>query len=213
MATQPTNLPDLSESPRDLKFNAGKFDEYVTSMGRIYTDRFGVKHYTIEGMNNLSQQAMAAYGYVILTGKTFTTGTTLNNPNQVLLNTADGEYYKWTGSFASGGNVVPANSTPAGTGGIGTDFALAGYGLIARAESTASNDVNGKPPYSYVPFCKNTELVVDLNLFASGVALRLRAATNGVDLLIINYTLGGALTVNRAGESPINIGATISADS
>ncbi|MCV5754826.1 hypothetical protein OFN51_39100, partial [Escherichia coli] len=70
MATQPTNLPVPSESPRDLKFNAGKIDEYVTSMGWTYTDRFGQKHYTIEGMNYLSQQAMAAYGYVILTGKT-----------------------------------------------------------------------------------------------------------------------------------------------
>ncbi|WP_432445913.1 glycosyl hydrolase family 28-related protein [Enterobacter asburiae] len=119
MATQPTQDPVPSESPRDLKFNAGKIDEFVTSMGWTYTDRFGQKHYTIEGINYLSQQAMAAYGYVILTGKTFTTGATINNPNEVLLNTADCEYYKWTGSFASGGKVVPANSTPAGTGGIG----------------------------------------------------------------------------------------------
>lgn len=119
MATQPTNLPVPSESPRDLKFNAGKIDEFVTSIGWTYTDRFGVKHYTIEGMNYLSQQAMAAYGYVILTGKTFNTGATLKNPNEVLLNTADGEYYKWTGSFASGGKVVPANSTPESSGGIG----------------------------------------------------------------------------------------------
>ena len=37
----------------------------------------------------------------------------------MLLNTADGEYYKWTGSFASGPKVVPENSTPASTGGIG----------------------------------------------------------------------------------------------
>jgi hypothetical protein len=77
-----------------------------------------VKHYTIEGINYLAQQAMNAFGYVILTGKTFTTGATINNPNEVLLNTADGEYYKWTGSFASGPKVVPANSTPASTGGI-----------------------------------------------------------------------------------------------
>ncbi|MCK6958252.1 hypothetical protein L8Q53_07770 [Enterobacter kobei] len=118
MATQPTQDAVPSESPRDLKFNAGKIDEFVTSMGWTYTDRFGVKHYTIEGMNYLSQQAMAAYGYVILTGKTFTTGATINNPNEVLLNTADGEYYKWTGSFASGPKVVPANSAPASTGGI-----------------------------------------------------------------------------------------------
>lgn len=118
MATQPTQDAVPSESPRDLKFNAGKIDEFVTSMGWTYTDRFGQKHYTIEGINYLSQQAMSAFGYVILTGKTFTTGATINNPNEVLLNTADGEYYKWTGSFASGPKVVPANSTPASTGGI-----------------------------------------------------------------------------------------------
>ncbi|MCW3889326.1 hypothetical protein NW915_17390, partial [Enterobacter hormaechei subsp. hoffmannii] len=92
MATTPTNLPVPSESPFDFKFNIGKIDEVVTSMGWTYTDRFGQKHYTIEGINYLSQQAMAAFGYVILTGKTFTTGATINNPNEVLLNTADGEY-------------------------------------------------------------------------------------------------------------------------
>ena len=62
-------------------------------MGWTYTDRFGQKHYAIEGINYLAQQAMNAFGYVILTGKTFTTGATINNPNEVLLNTADGEYY------------------------------------------------------------------------------------------------------------------------
>lgn len=118
MATTLTNLPVPSESPFDFKFNIGKIDEVVTSMGWTYTDRFGQKHYTIEGINYLSQQAMAAFGYVILTGKTFTTGATINNPNEVLLNTADGEYYKWTGTFASGPKVVPENSTPASTGGI-----------------------------------------------------------------------------------------------
>ncbi len=118
MATQPTQDAVPSESPFDFKFNAGKIDEFVTSMGWTYTDRFGQKHFTIEGINYLAQQAMNAFGYVILTGKTFTTGATINNPNEVLLNTADGEYYKWTGSFASGPKVVPANSTPASTGGI-----------------------------------------------------------------------------------------------
>lgn len=119
MATTPTNLPVPSESPRDLKYNAGKIDEFVTSMGWTYIDRFGQKHYTIEGINYIAQQAMNAFGYVILTGKTFTTGATINNPNEVLLNTSDGEYYKWTGTFASGPKVVPENSTPASTGGVG----------------------------------------------------------------------------------------------
>lgn len=119
MSTQPTNQPVPSESPRDLKFNAGKIDEFVTSMGWTYTDRFGGKHYTIEGINHLAQQVMSAFGYVTLPGVTFTTGATVSTPNEVLFNTADNSYYKWTGSFASGPKVVPANSTPASTGGVG----------------------------------------------------------------------------------------------
>ena len=108
-----------SESPRDLKFNAGKIDEFVTSMGWTYTDRFGNKHYTIEGINYLAQQVMNAFGYVTLTGVTFTTGATVSTPNEVLFNPTDNSYYKWTGSFAGGPKVVPANSTPESTGGIG----------------------------------------------------------------------------------------------
>lgn len=119
MATQPTSLPVPSESPRDLKFNAGKIDEFVTSMGWTYTDRFGNKHYTIEGINYLAQQVMNAFGYVTLTGVTFTTGATVSTPNEVLFNPTDNSYYKWTGSFAGGPKVVPANSTPESTGGIG----------------------------------------------------------------------------------------------
>lgn len=119
MATQPTNQPVPSESPRDLKFNAGKIDEFVTSSGWTYTDRFGNKHYTIEGINYLAQQVMNSFGYVTLTGVSFTTGATVTKPNEVLFNEANNEYYKWTGSFASGPKVVPANSTPESTGGVG----------------------------------------------------------------------------------------------
>lgn len=119
MSTTPTNLPVPSEKPQDLKFNAGKVDEFVTSMGWTYTDRFGNKHYTIEGINYLAQQVMNAFGYVTLTGVTFTTGATVSTPNEVLFNPTDNSYYKWTGSFAGGPKVVPANSTPESTGGIG----------------------------------------------------------------------------------------------
>lgn len=56
MATQPTNLSVPSESPRDLKFNAGKIDEFVTSFSQWYIDRFGIQHYTIEGLKLLVLQ-------------------------------------------------------------------------------------------------------------------------------------------------------------
>lgn len=134
MATQPTNNPVPSESPRDLKFNAGKIDEFVTSMGWTYTDRFGVKHYTIEGISYLSQQVMNAFGYVTLTGVDFTTGATVSTPNEVLFNPADNSYYKWTGTFSSGDKVVPENSTPQSSGGIGPGKWLSVGDTVLRAD-------------------------------------------------------------------------------
>lgn len=134
MATTPTNLPVPSESPRDLKFNAGKIDEFVTSMGWTYTDRVGNKHYTIEGINYLAQQVMDAFGYVTLTDVSFTTGATISNPNEVLFNEADDSYYKWTGSFASGPKIVPANSTPESAGGVGPGKWLSVGDTLLRSE-------------------------------------------------------------------------------
>lgn len=119
MATTPTKNAVPSESPRDLKFNAGKIDEFVTSQGWTYTDRLGAKHYTIEGIRYLAQQAMEAFGYVPIDGLTFQTGATINNPNEVLFNQVDNQYYRWTGSLAAGSKIIPANSTPQSTGGIG----------------------------------------------------------------------------------------------
>nr|DAI82863.1 MAG TPA: tail spike [Caudoviricetes sp.] len=114
MATQPTNLPVPSESPRDLKFNAGKIDEFVTSMAQQYEDRFGGKHYTIEGLRWLAQQAIAAYGYI--TVDSFQDGATLTLPNQVLRDESTDQYYRWDGSLPK---VVAPGSTPENTGGIG----------------------------------------------------------------------------------------------
>ncbi|WP_414149824.1 hypothetical protein ACMGG3_09880 [Enterobacter sp. BNK-18] len=117
MATQPTNLPVPSESPRDLKFNAGKIDEFVTSLVNTYVDRFGNEHYTIEGLRWLAQQAIAQYGWIPV--GTFQAGATLTLPNQILKDTTDGEYYRWDGSFLPDGKVVSNGSTPGTTGGIG----------------------------------------------------------------------------------------------
>lgn len=140
MTTTPTSNPIPSEAPQDLKFNAGKIDEFVTSSGRTYTDRFGINRSTIEGVNYLAQQAMNSFGYVTLTGVTFSTGATVNNPNEVLLSTANGEYYKWTGSFASGGKVVPSNSTPETTGGIGPGAWIGVGDASLRAQLSSAQD-------------------------------------------------------------------------
>ncbi|HDR2474789.1 TPA: hypothetical protein QCI26_004540 [Enterobacter soli] len=196
MATQPTQDAVPSESPRDLKFNAGKIDEFVTSMGWTYTDRFGQKHYTIEGINYLYQQAMAAYGYVILTGKTFTTGATINNPNEVLLNTADGEYYKWTGSFASAPKVVPASSTPAGTGGIGPG---AWIGVGDASLRTALAALSGAGIVGFDPSQTYAANTVG-NALASLLAQR-PTAVKSLATALKKITDGNAITIAWYGDS------------
>lgn len=116
MSTQPTNQPVPSESAHDLKFNAGKFDEFVTSESHVYVDRFGDEHRTIAGINFSANQAMLNYGYI--TKKSFEVGATLDTPNTVLQWESDGEFYRWDGDWSQP-KVVPPGSTPDTTGGIG----------------------------------------------------------------------------------------------
>ncbi|EOW6770965.1 sialate O-acetylesterase [Cronobacter muytjensii] len=114
MATQPTQNPVPSESARDLKFNAGKIDEFVTSEKQQYIDRFGNAHRTIAGLNKDADQAMKAYGYI--TKKSFEVGATIDTPNTVLQWESNGEFYRWDGTLPK---VVSAGSTPDSAGGIG----------------------------------------------------------------------------------------------
>jgi len=115
MATQPTNNAVPSESPRDLKFNAGKIDEFVTSEGHEYIDRLGGTHRTIEGINYDANQAMLKYGYI--TKDSFEDGGTISLANECLRWKANGEFYRWDGTLPK---VVPAGSTPDSAGGIGS---------------------------------------------------------------------------------------------
>lgn len=111
MATTPTNKPIPSEDPRDLKFNAGKIDEVVTSDAHYYTDRFGKRRLTITGVQYTAEEAIRNYGYITM--DSFEDGATLTLPNEVLRYKETGEYYRWDGEFPK---IVPAGSTPESTG-------------------------------------------------------------------------------------------------
>lgn len=111
MATTPTNKPIPSEDPRDLKFNAGKIDEAVNSDAHYYTDRFGVRRWTIAGFQYTAEEAIRKFGYITM--DSFEDGSTLTLPNQTLRYEANGEYYRWDGELPK---VVPAGSTPDSTG-------------------------------------------------------------------------------------------------
>lgn len=114
MATTPTNLPVPSESPIDLKYNAGKIDEFVTSLALQYIDRFGNAHYTIEGLRWLAQQAIAQYGWILI--DSFQVGADITLPNQALRDEDTGEFYRWDGALPK---HVDTGSTPASSGGVG----------------------------------------------------------------------------------------------
>jgi len=148
MATQPTNLPVPSESYRDLKYNAGKIDEFVTSLVNTYVDRFGNEHYTIEGLRWLAQQAIAQYGWILI--DSFQDGADLTLPNQALRDEDSGEYYRWDGALPK---HVDAGSTPTTSGGIGVgawigigDASLrAMLATVAGAGMVGAADKDGNP--------------------------------------------------------------------
>ena len=133
MSTQPTQNAVPSESPRDLKYNAGKIDEFVTSLALRYTDRFGYQHYTIEGLRQLAQEAISGFGWILK--ESFEDGATLTLPNEALLWRSNGEYYRWSGVLPK---TVPAGSTPESTGGVGQG-AWIGIGDAALKTMLASS--------------------------------------------------------------------------
>lgn len=116
MATQPTQNAVPSESPRDLKFNAGKIDEFVTSLALQYIDRFGNAHLTIEGMKQQVLQQIYNLGWNLV--GTFQDGATLSAAGDIIQDEATGVWYRWD-DISTLPKVVPAGSTPESTGGIG----------------------------------------------------------------------------------------------
>lgn len=146
MATVPTNNPIPSEDPRDLKFNAGKIDEVVTSDAHYYTDRFGVRRWTIAGFQHTAEEAIRNYGYITM--DSFEDGATLTLPNQVLRYEANGEYYRWDGSFPK---VVSSGSTPSTSGGIGSGKWLSVGDATLRTEIERGQFRTDATSVYYVP--------------------------------------------------------------
>lgn len=125
MTTIPTQNAVPSEAPRDLKFNSGKIDEFVTSLEHEYKDRFGRSHLTIEGIKWMfdqlverfkvdMNQAIIAAGYIPI--DSFQQGAEITKRNEILRDETTGEYYRWDGDLPKS---VPVGSTPESSGGIG----------------------------------------------------------------------------------------------
>lgn len=114
MSTYNTQNPLGSSSAKDLYDNAENSDHLVNdTVNETWPDRFGVRRWTWHGIEKQNDRALTKYGYI--TKDSFEDGATLNTANEVLRWESNGEYYRWDGTFPK---VVPAGSTPAGTGGI-----------------------------------------------------------------------------------------------
>ncbi len=112
MSTTPTNQPVPSEKPQDLKSNAGKIDEFVTSMAQQYIDRFGHAHYTIEGL----KQLVLNLGWNPV--GSFQGGATVNTAGDIIQDESTGVWYRWD-DIATLPKTIPSGSTPDSTGGTG----------------------------------------------------------------------------------------------
>lgn len=70
-----------------------------------------VTNKTLDGLENLYNQAISQVGYITM--DSFEDGATLTLPNEVLRYKETGEYYRWDGEFPK---TVPVGSTPDSTG-------------------------------------------------------------------------------------------------
>ncbi|EKB22683.1 hypothetical protein [Aeromonas veronii] len=77
------------------------------------------------------RRTYAEAGFNLVPGS-FELGGTVTTATDVLLYEADGHAYNWDGVFPVGGKVVPQNSTPATTGGVGPDLWLDQAGATLR---------------------------------------------------------------------------------
>jgi len=119
MTTYNTGNPIGSAAAQDLYDNAQNFDHLsADQVNEKWPDRLGVPRLTWHGMEEKYKQTLSQLGWILLSS--FQSGATLTLPNQALRDEVTGEYYRWDGSFPSGGKLIPPESSPVSTGGIGT---------------------------------------------------------------------------------------------
>jgi hypothetical protein len=96
----------------------------------------------VTNTQDLAEAKLDDVGFIYKDPETFATGSTLSGNAEALLWSVDdggnGEYYRWTGAFPK---VVPANSTPASTGGV-DEGAWKATGYSSLKQELASSDAD-----------------------------------------------------------------------
>ena len=189
MATTPTNKPIPSEDPRDLKFNAGKIDEVVTGNNHYYTDRFGVRRWTIAGFQYTAEEAIHNYGYITM--DSFEDGAALTLPNQVLRYEATGEYYRWDGEFPK---TVSSGSAPETAGGIGIGA------WVSVGDASLRSELSKNDGYSHVGELQSVVEFFGL-IKRDGARVKLRSWYSGWSATSYGKPSGGGEFIYMSGVS------------
>ncbi|MEY0734388.1 SGNH/GDSL hydrolase family protein [Providencia stuartii] len=156
-----TNNPIGSPSVKDIHDNSINFDNAVNDRSsEVWIDRFGQNRKSWYGIEKESEKALTEFrqeskaailaaGYVPI--DSFQDGATLTIQNQVLRwkqPDGDGEYYRWDGDLPK---LVPENSTPETTGGIGKGAWISvGYASVKDELEKGQYRTNATSIY-YVP--------------------------------------------------------------
>lgn len=93
-----------------------------------------VTNKTLDGLENLYNQAISQVGYITM--DSFEDGATLTLPNQVLRYKSTGEYYRWDGKLPK---TVPTDSTPETAGGVGLGAWVSVGDAALRSELASVN--------------------------------------------------------------------------
>lgn len=171
--TYNTGNPIGSTDVRDGVDNLKSFDVLLNSTDDTYQDRLGNTVPTAAG-------AIKRLGHVVV-GWTFTTGGTLNYPNEAALNPADGNYYGWNGA-------LPKVVAP------GTDPTLPGSGYVQRTDVLLRNQLTGggslASPYGVIN--------VDLPPYSGDLSAAIDAAPAGSTLCLGNrdYNIVGKFSLS-----------------
>lgn len=106
-----------------------------------------VTNKTLDGLENLYNQAISQVGYITM--DSFEDGATLTLPNQTLRYEANGEYYRWDGGFPK---TVPSGSTPETSGGISLGAWVSVGDAAIRSELAKESGFNliGGATYSQI---------------------------------------------------------------
>ena len=126
-----------------------------------------VTNKTLDGLENLYNQAISQVGYITM--DSFEDGATLTLPNQVLRYKATGEYYRWDGGVPK---TVSSGSTPETAGGIGLGAWVSVGDAALRTELGKSDGFSfiGEGVYADIRnytgsadkiFCKGREHILD----------------------------------------------------